>query len=174
MAGTNTLAYHENWLITAVKSFITFDPVLHIFTDLPISIELLSEKISSKFENSENVKLAIFYDVRYHRAFESSKHIFEQIRNSNKSFSDILICPPSPESSKEVECGRYCPENLDENWNVLFVGSSEKLALLLALTFPRSSGHFMFDATSRYAEIEASSVNVKKALMKRYYLGTML
>jgi hypothetical protein len=63
---------------------------------------------------------------------------------------------------------------LDENWNVLFVGSSEKLALLLALTFPRSSGHFMFDPASRDAEIEASFVNVKKALMKRYYLGTML
>ena len=145
-------------------------PVLHIYTDLPINVQHLAGIIELHFQNDENVKLAIFYDVRFHQKFESNKNVFEQIESSNKNFNSILICQPSPESDKDLQCGRLCPENLDENWRILFVGKSENFANLLGLSFPHAAGHFMYDPSSEDPAIESSVVNVKKALMKRYYL----
>ena len=145
-------------------------PVLHVFTELPIDFENLAQKISSKFRDDENVKLAIFYDVRYHRAFESNQQVFEELKNSNKNFSDLLVCPPSFEYSKDVVCGRICRENLTEDWKILFVGKSEKFLLLLALTCPSAQAHLVFDPASDESGLEESSISVKRALMKRFYL----
>ena len=146
---------------------------MHIYTELPIDINNLVEKIKSKFVEKEKSNLAIFYDVRYHKAFVSNKSVFEQIENLN-----ILICEPSTDSGGDVQCGRICPKNLDSNWKILFVGQNENFALLLGLTFAQCSGHFMIDpqkfenknSESQIYNIEESSINVKKALMKRYYL----
>jgi len=151
-------------------------PVLHIYTELPIDINNLAEQIKSKFIEKEKSNLAIFYDVRYHKAFVSNKSVFEQIENLN-----IFICEPSTELGENVQCGRICPENLDSDWKILFVGQNENFALLLGLTFAQCSGHFMIDPKKfentnsesqkpLNAKIEESSINVKKALMKRYYL----
>ena len=145
-------------------------PVLHIYTELQIDVQLMAGKIKLHFQNDKNVKLAIFYDVRFHRKFELNKNLFKQIESSNKNFKSILICQPSPESDKDVQCGRLCSENLDENWRILYVGESENFANLLGLSFPHAAGHFMYDPSSQDPAIESSVVNVKKALMKRYYL----
>ena len=145
-------------------------PVLHVFTELPIDFENLARKIGSKFHDDENVKLAIFYDVRYHRAFEMNQQVFEELKNSNKSFSDIVVCPPSLEHSKAVVCGRICLEDLNEDWKILFIGKSEKFLLLLALTCPSAQSHLVFDPASDDPAIEESSISVKRALMKRFYL----
>jgi diphthamide biosynthesis protein 2 len=140
-------------------------PVLHIYTDLPINIQNLAEQVKQKF-GTDSTNLAIFYDVRYHRAFSQTKNIFENLQPN----FNISICEPSAEAGQAVQCGRICPENLDENWVTLYVGQNENYSLLLGLTFSQVFGHFVFNPQSECPKIEQSSVNVKKALMKRYYL----
>ena len=140
-------------------------PVLHIYTDLPINIEDLEEQIQQKF-GTDVTNLAIFYDVRYHRAFTQSKNIFEKLSPN----LNIFVCEPCTEARQSVQCGRICPEKIDSTWVTLYIGQNENYSLLLGLTFPEVLGHFVFDPQSESPKIEQSSVNVKKALMKRYYL----
>ena len=102
--------------------------------------------------------MAVVYDVQFHEALTKTEVKFAE---------NIFICPPHPPKGTG-NCGRKWPEEgINENWTIVYVGQNENFQTLLSFTFSKSQLVCYDPCQEIFIE---NTINLKRALMKRYML----
>ncbi len=134
-------------------------PVLYIFTVLAFNCRAFEDALKAKIDVTSH-KVAVVYDVQYHKGCQDLKFCF--------------LCSPcssdTSETSEQVEMGRKWPADIKEpQWKIVYIGSNENFEMLLHMTFSSKSAD-IFHYNPQKDVLVSSSLNVSRALMKRYML----
>ncbi len=139
-------------------------PVLYVFTDLPVDLEDMREKVEKEDEDG---RVFVFYDVRYHKAFQERG---EDVLGGGGRF--VLCSPADPEKTPEGEilCGRHVREKICPSDAVLYCGVSEKYRLVLSLQFGAGGARKLLAYDPGKKRLEDFGSSAAREIKRRRYL----
>ena len=131
-------------------------PVMFVYTRAKMDVEDWMEKARNMI--AEAGPIHVFYDVRYHHAFEENADLI------SSSDPRLRICRPAePDIANDnISCGRICQGEVS---TTIYCGNSDRYELMVKLNFGRSKG-YRYDPRKK----EMSESFGDKEAMKRFYL----